>query len=143
MSKATRKAANGGESTVEAAGGVVFSADGKRVLLVHRPRYDDWSLPKGKLEPGESAQQAALREVAEETGYHCSIGPELAEVRYVDRNGRPKRVRYYAMTVEEGEFTPNSEVDGIRWATDREALRLATYPHDLELIGAQFRNGNG
>ena len=120
--------------TVEAAGGAVLSDDGERVLLVHRPRYSDWSLPKGKLDPGESAPEAALREVHEEAGYRCTLGRELAEVRYRDRNGHPKRVRYFVMAVEGGAFAPNDEVDAIHWATEAEARDLITYPHDLELI---------
>ena len=67
---------------------------------MHRPRYDDWSLPKGKVEPGETDEDAARREVEEETGYLCALGEELATVRYVDRRGRDKQVRYWQMTVD-------------------------------------------
>lgn len=143
MSSETREPGNAGragkagrarDTTVLAAGGVVVSADGERVLLVHRPRYGDWSLPKGKLDPGETAAQAALREVHEEAGYRCELGRELNEVRYIDRYGRPKRVRYWTMTVESGSFTPNDEVDSIRWVTEHEARELVTYAGDIDLI---------
>ena len=80
---------------VSAAGGVV-ERDGL-VAVVHRPRYDDWSLPKGKLDRGESWEQAALREVREETGLECELGEQLPTVRYMDQRGRPKTVRYWRM----------------------------------------------
>ena len=104
------------------------------VLVVHRPAYDDWSLPKGKLDPGESHAEAALREVAEETGIACVLGEELPEVRYRDRKHRPKRVRYWAMTPESGAFTPTSEVDEVRWVSVAAAAALLTYPRDAELV---------
>ena len=118
---------------IEAAGGAIWRVTAKRavkVLLVHRPRYDDWSLPKGKLEPGESHHCAALREVEEETGLVCHTGEELPEVRYHDRKDRPKRVRYWAMEVMSGEFTPNEEVDEIRWVLLDAAAELLSYGHD-------------
>ena len=89
------------DGIVEAAGGVVARAARRtraEVLLVHRPKYDDWSLPKGKLEPGETHEAAACREVEEETGWRCALGEELPAVRYMDRQGRPKHVRYWRMT---------------------------------------------
>ena len=119
---------------IDAAGGVVVR-DG-RVLLVHRPRYDDWSFPKGKLDAGESFEDAALREVEEETGVRCSLGRELPAARY-DVRGRPKLVRYWLMTPEaETAFEPNDETDGIRWVTPEEARGLVTYDHDRELLAA-------
>jgi 8-oxo-dGTP diphosphatase len=119
---------------VEAAGGVV-ERDG-RVLLVHRPRYDDWTFPKGKLDPGESFEDAALREVEEETGVRCSLGRELASTRY-EVNGRPKLVRYWLMTPRaELEFTPNEETDGLRWVTPDEARALLTYDRDRDVLTA-------
>jgi 8-oxo-dGTP diphosphatase len=119
---------------VVAAGGVVVDGEG-RVALVHRPRHDDWSLPKGKLDPGESFEQAALREVEEETGMRCSLEDELDPVRYRDNKGRPKVVRYWLMHVEDDTgFEPNDEVDELRWVTPAEAAELLTYPHDAALV---------
>ena len=108
---------------VRAAGGVVVR-DG-RVLAVHRPKYDDWSLPKGHVDGDEKFREAALREVREETGYECALGAELEPVRYTDRKGRPKLVRYWRMTVTGGDWTPNDEVDEIRWLGPPEAETLS------------------
>jgi 8-oxo-dGTP diphosphatase len=119
------------EPEVRAAGGVV-RRDG-RIAVVHRPRYDDWSLPKGKLDPGETWEQAAVREVREETGLECELGEELSSTSYHDRKGRSKLVRYWLMDVVAGEFTPNDEVDELRWLTPAEAAALLTYPRDVEL----------
>ena len=117
---------------VEAAGGIL-ERDG-RIAVVHRPRYDDWSLPKGKLDRGETFEQAALREVEEETGYVCDLGDELEPVRYSDNRGRAKLVRYWRMVVREGEFAPNDEVDELRWVTPDRARRLLSYAHDRALV---------
>jgi 8-oxo-dGTP diphosphatase len=119
------------EPEVKAAGGVV-RRDG-RIAVVHRPRYDDWSLPKGKLDPGETWEEAALREVREETGLECELGEELSPTRYHDRKGRAKLVRYWLMEPVGGEFAPNDEVDELRWLTPAEATALLTYPRDKEL----------
>jgi 8-oxo-dGTP diphosphatase len=119
---------------VLAAGGVVIR-DGK-VALVHRPKYDDWSFPKGKLDPGESFEEAALREVEEETGLRCRLGRELPNTEYHDAKGRPKLVRYWEMTPLEGDFTPTEEVDELRWLDPAEAERLLSYEHDRELLCA-------
>jgi 8-oxo-dGTP diphosphatase len=117
---------------IDAAGGVVVRHG--RVLVVHRPRYDDWTFPKGKLDPDESFEDAALREVEEETGVRCSLGRELPATRYEVR-GRPKLVRYWLMTPEaETEFVPNDETDEVRWLTSEEARTLLTYDHDRELL---------
>jgi len=119
---------------VDAAGGVV-ERDG-RVLLVHRPRYDDWSFPKGKLDPGESFEDAALREVEEETGLRCTLGRELPSAEYEVR-GRPKLVRYWLMTPEsEPGFEPNEETDELRWVTPDEARELLTYDRDRYVLAA-------
>ncbi len=126
-------------SEVRAAGGVVWRStdDGAmEVLVVHRPRYDDWSLPKGKVDPGETDLEAARREVTEETGLACEAGTELPTVRYVDHHGRPKRVRYWSMTVADGAFAPNGEVDQIRWLTPDEASARLTYAHDRPVVAA-------
>jgi 8-oxo-dGTP pyrophosphatase MutT (NUDIX family) len=117
---------------VRAAGGVLVR-DG-RVALVHRPKYDDWSLPKGKLEPGESFEDAAVREVREETGMEAALREELSSVGYTDPKGRPKTVRYWRMEPLAGEFTPNNEVDELRWLEPQEAVRCLTYDHDRELV---------
>jgi 8-oxo-dGTP diphosphatase len=121
---------------VLAAGGLLVRDDG-RVAVIHRPRYDDWSLPKGKLEPGESFEAGALREVWEETGVRARIRDELDPVEYVDRKGRDKLVRWYRMDVDGApdEFVPNDEVDELRWLTPAEALDLVSYAHDRELLG--------
>jgi 8-oxo-dGTP diphosphatase len=117
---------------VQAAGGVVVRD--RRVALVHRPRYDDWTLPKGKLEPGEEWEQAALREVEEETGLRCRLGRELESVTYTDPKGRPKRVRYWTMEPESGEFAPNEEVDELRWLGPEQAEALLTHDRDRALL---------
>jgi 8-oxo-dGTP diphosphatase len=119
---------------INAAGGVVVK-DG-RVLLVHRPRYDDWSFPKGKLDPGETFEVAALREVEEETGVRCSLGRELPATRY-EVSGLPKLVRYWLMTPKaETPFVPNAETDELRWVTPEEALALLSYERDREVLSA-------
>ena len=122
------------DEEVRAAGGLIVR-DGD-VALVHRPRYDDWSLPKGKLDPGESWEDAAVREVEEETGIRARIVDELAPAHYRDRKGRPKTVRWYRMDVQdEGTFEPDDEVDEIRWMSPSDALELLTYDHDRALVG--------
>jgi 8-oxo-dGTP diphosphatase len=122
---------------VRAAGGVIVDRASGRFALVHRPRYDDWSFPKGKLEAGEEWEEAALREVLEETGLRCSLESELPNISYSDRKGRPKLVRYWRMRVLEGEFEPNDEVDELRWVEAEEALELLSYQRDRDLL-AEF-----
>lgn len=125
--------------TVRAAGGVVvrtLEGGESEVLTVHRPRYGDWSLPKGKCDPGESDAACALREVREETGYSCSLESELAQIEYPDQKGRPKTVVYFSMEPLKGEFTPNDEVDELRWCRLDEAVALLSYPHDAEIVRA-------
>ncbi len=124
-----------GEPEVLAAGGLVF--DGARVAVVHRPRYDDWSLPKGKLDRDESFEQAAIREVEEETGMRGRLGRPLGSTSYRDRKGRLKLVRYFLITAPEGEFVPNEEVDELRWLTPPEALELLSYEYDRELVASR------
>jgi 8-oxo-dGTP diphosphatase len=116
---------------IRAAGGVVVR-DGE-VLVVHRPRYDDWSLPKGKLEDGESFEQGALREVLEETGYVCTLGEPLGSTRYESR-GKPKEVRWFLMEVQGAAGPHDDEVDEIRWLSRPEAVGLLTYERDRELL---------
>jgi 8-oxo-(d)GTP phosphatase len=125
------------DPTVRAAGGVVARpapAGGSEVLVVHRPRYDDWSFPKGKLQGRETEEECALREVEEETGLRCELARELPGTAYTDRRGRPKTVRYWSMKVVSGQFTPNSEVDEARWVSFAEASRLLSYEHDLSML---------
>jgi 8-oxo-dGTP diphosphatase len=123
---------------VRAAGGIVLrprEGGGTEVCVAHRPRYDDWSLPKGKLDPGETWEQAALREVQEEIGLRCRLGREVEPpIRYTDNRGRPKTVRYWLMEPIEGEFASNEEVDEVRWLGLPAAAALLTYPHDQELV---------
>lgn len=115
-----------------AAGGVVL-VDG-RVCVIHRPRYEDWSLPKGKLEAGEEHEAAARREILEETGLRASCERELTPHEYVDRKGRPKLVRWWRMRAPAAPFTPNDEVDERRLVTPDEAERLLDYEHDRALV---------
>ena len=130
------------EGTVRAAGGIVWrdrDAAGLRgrdveVLLVHRPKYDDWTLPKGKLLPGEDEPAGALREVEEETGLACELGRIVGRVAYRDRFDRPKTVEYFEMAPRGGTFVPGDEVDQVRWLPLAEAATALTYPHDRGLL---------
>ncbi|HEV2819803.1 MAG TPA: NUDIX domain-containing protein [Solirubrobacteraceae bacterium] len=118
---------------VRAAGGVVVR-DGL-VAVVHRPKYDDWSLPKGKLDPGETWEQGALREVEEETGLGCTLAEPLESAHYTDHQGRPKEVRYWHMeVVADTGFEVSGEVDELRWVALAEADALLTYSHDRSLV---------
>jgi len=118
---------------VRAAGGVVVR-DGQ-VLVVHRPRYDDWSLPKGKLEHGETWEDAALREVHEETGVECRLLRELDDDHYTDRKGRSKRVRWWLMeALSANSRDADHEVDEVRWIPLAEAAQLLSYDHDRALV---------
>jgi ADP-ribose pyrophosphatase YjhB (NUDIX family) len=124
---------------VKAAGGLVWrrAGDTIAIAIAHRPRYDDWSLPKGKLDAGEGWEEAALREVEEETGMRCRLGDELEPVTYQDRKGRDKVVRYWLMEPEDDtDFVPNDEVDQLRWMAPPEALEILSYPRDRELVQA-------
>jgi 8-oxo-dGTP diphosphatase len=123
---------------VTAAGGVVARQgdDGVELAVIHRPKYADWSLPKGKLAPGETWEQAALREVTEETGLRCELGQELEPARYLDRKGRRKLVRYWLMRPLDGSFEPGDEVDELRWLPPEEAAGLLSYEHDRRLVAA-------
>jgi len=134
------------EGVVEAAGGVVVRRlDGgpPLVAVVHRPSYDDWSLPKGKLQPGESYEAGALREVREETGLECRLDGPAGQVSYRDRHGRPKVVRYWMMHPLGGAFVPNDEVDEVRWLPLAEAVETLSYPHDREMLEAVDLDAGG
>jgi 8-oxo-dGTP diphosphatase len=117
---------------IRAAGGVVVHEG--RIAVVHRPRYDDWSLPKGKLDPGETWEQAAVREIEEECGLRCRLEDELEPAHYTVR-GTPKTVRWWRMTVvEDLGIHPDDEVDELRWVTPAEAIVLLDYEQDMRLI---------
>lgn len=123
--------------TVRAAGGLVVRRVGVAppdVLLVHRPRYDDWTFPKGKADPGESDESCALREVEEETGLRCALGPELGRTEYVDAIGRPKVVRYWTMRALGPGEAAGAEVDELRRLPLRDAAGLLSYPRELALL---------
>jgi len=122
---------------VRAAGGVVRrrrTEGGDEIVLVHRPAYDDWSFPKGKLEDGEREEDTALREVEEETGLRCRLERELATTRYRDARGRSKTVRYWLMEPGSGHLAADNEVDDARFVPVEEARALLTYPRDVEVL---------
>lgn len=130
---------------VRAAGGIVWRAGDSgeaEVLVVHRPKYDDWTFPKGKNEPGEDDIACALREVEEETGFRCTLGPELTSTAYIDRKGRPKEVRYWVMTVEDGEFVPTDEVDELQWLTTAQAQWRLSYDRDREVLDSFLKGAD-
>ena len=128
------------EITVEAAGCVVWRLGpaGAEVLVIHRPRYDDWSMPKGKLDAGETFLEAAVREVEEETECTGVVGTELDPVYYVDHKGRSKIVRYWLMAADASfdaaAFVPNEEVDVLGWMSVAEARAVLSYDHDTALL---------
>jgi 8-oxo-dGTP diphosphatase len=122
---------------IRAAGGVVCrpSRSGEtEVAVIHRPAYDDWTLPKGKIEPDEKPEDCALREVREETGLRCELGRPLGCTAYVDRRGRDKVVCYWLMEVKGGRFRPGIEVDKLQWLSVEDALRKLTYTRDRTLL---------
>ena len=123
---------------VRAAGGVVRrrGTHGPELALVHRPRYDDWTFPKGKALHGESDEDTAEREVREETGYRCERGPDVATTRYLDHLGRPKVVRYWLMNPVGGAFAPNAEVDDLRWVDAATAKALLSHEHDRGVLAS-------
>ncbi|MET9495799.1 NUDIX hydrolase [Streptomyces sp. NPDC006552] len=126
-------------TTIRAAGCVLWrrapGGDGLEICLVHRPEYDDWSHPKGKLKRGETALAGALREVREETGQECVPGATLPTARYVV-SGRPKTVAYWAAEAASGTFTPSDEVDRVRWLAPDAARARLTEPRDRTLVDA-------
>jgi 8-oxo-dGTP diphosphatase len=134
---------------VVAAGGVVIdagSANAPLVLLVHRPKYDDWSFPKGKAEPNETIELTAVREVREETGLTCSIIRELQTTRYSHENQRgetkPKVVYYFLMEPESGNLAVNNyEIDRAEWFEVNDAMRMLSYEYDKELLRSLIASG--
>ncbi len=125
------------ESLVRAAGGLVWRdlGDGSlEIVLVHRPAYDDWSFPKGKLNSGEGEAEAALREVEEETGLRCRLGQEVGTISYRDSRGRPKTVRYWEMVPIGGALAPADETDQAVWLAVHEASDVLTYERDRQLL---------
>ncbi len=129
------------EPEVRAAGGVIWKVvDGAvELVIVFRPKYRDWTFPKGKVDPGETEEQTAHREVLEETGFNCILGRELPSVRYLDAKDRLKQVRYWEMTVASGSFVANDEVDELRWCSIGQARRRLTHAHDVEVLDAFAR----
>lgn len=125
------------DHVIHAAGCVLWrrspTAGNLEICLVHRPKYDDWSHPKGKLKHGEAPLAGALREVAEETGYRCEPGPRLPTIHYLV-NGRAKQVSYWAAEATDGGFTPSREVDRVLWLDPASARDRLTQPRDRELI---------
>ena len=126
---------------VRSAGGIVsrIVKSGFQVLIIHRTSHNDWSFPKGRLEPNESFETAAIREVIEETGYLCRLENPLPTIRYIDRDGHPKEVRYWNMTVvSESLFTPNDEVDQIEWLSLFQTIKKLSYKTDRILLKRAF-----
>jgi 8-oxo-dGTP diphosphatase len=128
-------------SVMRAAGGVVVrrSRTGEReIAIIHRPEYDDWTLPKGKIEADETPEDCALREVREETGLRCDLVQPLGCTAYVDRRGRDKLACYWVMKVRGGRFKPGMEVDRLLWVSVGEAVKRLTYSHDKLLVQQEF-----
>ena len=125
------------EATIQAAGCVLWrrSSAGPELALVYRPKWSDWSWPKGKLKQGESPEAAAHREVLEETGYTCRLGTKLpTPPQYIDHKGRLKEVDYWAAEATGGSFKPNDEVSALVWLTPEKARERLTHERDRELI---------
>ena len=127
-------------NVIKAAGGVVCRSNGSgktQVVVVHRPAYDDWTLPKGKIDPEETPEECALREVKEETGYKCELVRPLGCTAYVDRRGRNKVACYWVMHVISGRFRPGGEVDRMHWLPLSDAVKRLTYTRDKTLLAQQ------
>jgi len=127
-------------NVIKAAGGVVCRSNGSgktQVVVVHRPAYDDWTLPKGKIDPEETPEECALREVKEETGYKCELVRPLGCTAYVDRRGRNKVACYWVMHVISGRFRPGGEVDRMHWLSLSDAVKRLTYIRDKTLLAQQ------
>jgi 8-oxo-dGTP pyrophosphatase MutT (NUDIX family) len=136
-STATGLAQRGGARVVRAAGGMVCRPGPgglAEIALVHRPAYDDWTLPKGKLDGEETLEQACLREVEEETGLRCKVLGPIACTEYLDQRGRVKVVFYWKLRPLGGTFRPTAEVDDLRWLTVEESLTVLTHERDRKLV---------
>ncbi|MDP9184804.1 MAG: NUDIX hydrolase, partial [Actinomycetota bacterium] len=124
---------------IEAAGGAVIRGRPRHreILIIHRPGHDDWTLPKGKLEDEEDHEHAAHREVEEESGWRCTMGPALPEARYLDVNAVAKRVRYWLMRpTERRDWSPSREVDDVRWVSPEAARDTLSYAGDVDVLDA-------
>ena len=134
MAKENPPAAN---AAIFAAGAVLWRPNGSattpEVAIIHRPRYDDWSLPKGKVDAGETEPVTAVREIREETGYTAHLGRRLTAVSYPVEQG-VKKVRYWAARKVDGEFSPNAEVDELKWLPVSAAMKELGYPHDRKVL---------
>ena len=137
MPKETPPATVPVSKAVLAAGAVLWRCDGDsaapEIAVIHRPRYDDWSLPKGKVDAGETEPVTAVREVHEETGYSSHLGRRLTAVTYPVEQG-VKKVRYWAARRVDGEFNPNAEVDELKWLPIAEAMKQLEYPYDRKVL---------
>ena len=124
-------------SVMRAAGGVVVRrsrSGATEIAVIHHPEYDDWTLPKGKIEPEETPEDCALREVREETGLRCDLKRPLGCTAYVDRRGRDKIACYWIMEARGGRFKPGVEVDRLAWLSVADAVKRLTYRHDKLLV---------
>ena len=133
-----KKASTAQPVSVLAAGAVLWRPDtasgDPRIAVIHRPRYDDWSLPKGKVDPGETEPVAAVREILEETGQQAYLGRRLCRIKYPIPVGE-KTVLYWAARANGGDFVPGKEVDQLLWLPAKEAAKRLTYPHDAKVVG--------
>lgn len=127
--------------TIYAAGAILWREENGELLvaLIHRSRRDDWSWPKGKVDPGESLPETAVREIAEETGLKIKLGPHLKAINYTVGNGTPKEVHYWAARVSgkalaNSKFKPSEEVESVEWRTPAEARKLLTYEFDSVVL---------
>lgn len=127
---------DGAHSMIEAAGGIVIGEEALagELVLVHRRLQQDWTFPKGKVRPNERPEAAALREVCEETGLVCTLGPALGSILYKDRRGRSKRSSYWLMTVMERAAAPGDEVDHVEWFPFNRAVTVLSYKHDRQFL---------